>query len=379
MKVTTRHNPVIGGALAFGLLLCSGCGNNQTGSAPGALAVIVGAHSNMVAPSLLDAVKTEIDSASALGSPATVIVDDGSPTAAAPVSLKTANDNPLYRQDQVTQLKKSIDRTRADSPEVDLLAAITLAARSVSDATGPKTIVVIDSGLQTTGALRFQDQGGALLNANPDEVVAALRRTQQLPTLTGIRVVFTGLGDTAAPQPPLPTPARTVLVTLWTKIIESAGAQAEIKQAPLPNTRTLNGLPPVTVVPVAAQSIGPLPSITVLRDGTVGFIPDQAAFRDPDQARAVLADYAKAIAGGKTALLTGTTASDGTTDYRRKLSEQRANAVRDLLISLGAPVDRIRTRGLGSDFPGYVPDHDQKGNLDPLPAAQNRQVIIELT
>jgi len=42
-------------------------------------------------------------------------------------------------------------------------------------------------------------------------------------------------------------------------------------------------------------------------------------------------------------LLTGTTASDGTPEYRRQLSEKRADAV-----------------------------------LDPIPAAQNRQVIIDL-
>ncbi len=368
---------LISGTLALGLLLFTGCGDNASSSAPGALAVIVGAHSNMVAPSVLDAVKAEIDTAAELGSPATVIVNDGSPTVSTSVSLKAAN--PVYRQDQVDQLKNLIDKTRADNPEVDLLAAISLAARSVTDAVGPKTIVVIDSGLQTTGALRFQDQDGALLNANPDEVVDLLRRTQQLPPLNGMRVVFTGLGDTAAPQQPLPAPARAVLVTLWTKIVESAGGKAEIKQAPLPNTRTLNGLPPVTIVPVAAQSIGPLPSVTVLRDGTVGFVPGQAVFRDPDQVRAVLTDYASAIKNGKRALLTGTTASDGTPEYRLQLSQKRANAVRDLLVSLGAPADRISSRGWGSDFPGYVPDRDPQGNLDPIPAAQNRQVIIELT
>jgi outer membrane protein OmpA-like peptidoglycan-associated protein len=170
-----------------------------------------------------------------------------------------------------------------------------------------------------------------------------------------------------------------VLVALWTKIVESAGGKAEVKQAPLPSTRTMDGLPPVTIVPVAARSIGPLPSVTVLRDGTVGFVPDQAVFRDPAQARVVLADYAREITNGRRALLTGTTASAGTSEYRLRLSQERANAVRDLLVSLGAPADRIRTRGLGSDFPGYVPDHDPQGNLDPVPAAQNRQVIIELT
>ncbi|MGH3819106.1 MAG: OmpA family protein [Pseudonocardiaceae bacterium] len=368
---------LIGGSLILSLLL-AGCGDNKAAAAPGALAVIVGAHSNMVAPSLLGTVKDEIGAASELGSPATVIVDDGNPRASAPLSLSPANDNQLIRQDQLDQFRNLIGKTRADNPEVDLLAALALAARSVSDAAGPKTIVVIDSGLQTTGALRFQDQGGALLNADPDEVVDQLRRTQQLPNLTGMRVVFTGLGDTAAPQQPLPTPARAVLVALWTKIVTSAGGKPEVKQTPLPSTRTLSGLPPVTIVPVAAQSIGPLPSITVLRDGTVGFVPGQAVFREPDQARTVLADYAKAIKNGKKALLTGTTASDGTPEYRFQLSAKRADAVRDLLISLGAPADQISTRGVGSDFPGYVPDRDQQGNLNPIPAAQNRQVIIEL-
>ncbi|MDQ5855064.1 MAG: OmpA family protein [Actinomycetota bacterium] len=101
----------------------------------------------------------------------------------------------------------------------------------------------------------------------------------------------------------------------------------------------------------------------VQRDGTVGFVPDQAVFRDPGQARAVLTDYAREIANGRRALLTGTTASAGTSEYRLRLSQQRADAVRDLLVSLGAPADRIGTQGLGSDFPGYVKDRDPQGNV----------------
>ncbi|MFN2497054.1 MAG: OmpA family protein [Pseudonocardiaceae bacterium] len=368
-------------AFVASLALLAGCGGGSGGGQgePGALAVIVGAHSNMVAPSLINAVQDEIDTASDLGSPVTVIVPDGAPTASAPLDLAIPNDNPLYKQDQIAQLTNLIDGVRADTPEVDLLAAMALAGRSVADAAGPRTIIVIDSGLQTSGALRFQDQNGALLDANPSEVVDLLRRTQQLPDLAGTRVVFTGLGDTAPPQPTLSQPARAVLVDLWTAIVEAAGGTAEIKEAPLPSTRTLDGLPPVSIVPVAVRSVGPPPSVTVLRDGTVGFLPDQAVFRDPGQARAVLADYAREIQNGKRAVLTGTTSSAGTPEGRLRLSRDRAGAVRDLLISLGAPAARMEARGVGSDFPGYVPDRDSQGNLDPLAAAQNRQVIIELT
>ncbi|MGH3929041.1 MAG: OmpA family protein [Pseudonocardiaceae bacterium] len=375
--------PVLGlillGSIPLGSIPLAGCGAASGNNEPGALAVIVGAHANMVAPSLINAVRDELDTASDLESPVTVIVPDGTPTASAALDLGTPNDNPLYKQDKITQLNAVLDSTRADSPEVDLLAALSLAARSVTDAVGPQTIIVIDSGLQTTGALRFQDQDGALLSANPSEVIDLLRRTQQLPDLTGIRVVFTGLGDTAPPQPTLPQPARAVLVDLWTAIVDAAGGSAEIMQAPLPSTRTLEGLPPVSVVPVAVRSIGPLPSVTVLRDGTVGFLPDRAVFRDRAAAIEVLADYAREISNGKRAVLTGTTSSAGNAAGRLTLSRDRANAVRELLISLGAPSDRIEALGVGSDFPTYIPDRDPQGNLDPIAAAQNRQVIIQLT
>lgn len=386
MRIRSRPRPpgrarLIRGivALVAGLLLLASCGNGQDGGpGPGALAVIVGAHSNMAAPVVVDAVQAEIDTASDLESPSTVIVADGAPTVSASLSLAAQNDNPLYRQDQSNQLANLIEKSRADTPEVDLLAALDLAARTVADTAGPKTIVVIDSGLQTAGALRFQDHDGALLDANPNEVVDLLRRTQQLPDLTGTRVVLVGLGDTAPPQQPLPPPSRAALVELWRTIIEQAGGEAEIKQAPLPATRKLEGLPPVTTVPVQAEPIGPLPRIRVLTDSTVGFLPDQAVFRNPDQARAVLSPYATEIMEGRRALLTGTTASAGSPEGRVALSLERANAVRDLLIDLGAAADRIETRGLGSDFPGYVPDRDPQGNLDPVRAAQNRQVIIQL-
>ncbi|MQA12635.1 MAG: OmpA family protein [Pseudonocardiaceae bacterium] len=361
--------------LVVGLLLLTGCGGDQA-SGPGALALVVGAHANMVEPSMVDAVQAEIETAAELGSTTTVIVADGTPTASRSLSLEA--ENPLYQQDRIAQLGTMVREARADSPEVDLLGAIGLAARAVTDAAGPKTLVVIDSGLQTTGALRFQDRDGALFDADPAEVSDHLARTGQLPDLRGMRVVFVGLGDTAPPQQSLPQLRRAALLDLWRGIVEKAGAEVEIREAPLPDTRELDGLPPVTTVPVAVDVAGPAEQITVLRNSTVGFLPDQAVFRDPDQARAVVDEIAAAIKNGQRAVLTGTTAKAGTPEGRAELSLQRANAVADLLVGLGAPAERIETRGVGSDFPGYVPDHDAQGNLDPIRAAQNRQVIVEL-
>jgi outer membrane protein OmpA-like peptidoglycan-associated protein len=61
-----------------------------------------------------------------------------------------------------------------------------------------------------------------------------------------------------------------------------------------------------------------------------------------------------------------------------RLSEQRAQAVAALLAGLGVPADRLTVVGRGSDFPGYVVDHDGSGHLLPAAAALNRKVMIEL-
>jgi outer membrane protein OmpA-like peptidoglycan-associated protein len=79
-----------------------------------------------------------------------------------------------------------------------------------------------------------------------------------------------------------------------------------------------------------------------------------------------------------TATLTGTTADVGDKAGQVRLSEQRAQAVAALLAGLGVPAGRLTVTGRGSDFPGYVVDHDGSGNLLPAAAALNRKVMIEL-
>jgi outer membrane protein OmpA-like peptidoglycan-associated protein len=133
----------------------------------------------------------------------------------------------------------------------------------------------------------------------------------------------------------------------------------------------------VTPVPVAAPVPvdGPVP----LPDSAVGFLPDQAVLRDPTQAAAVLAPFAERLrAGAVHAVVTGTTSSAGTPEGRLALSRDRAAAVADLLRRGGAPEGSVQVRGVGAEFPGFVPDRDPRGALDPVLAARNRQVIIEL-
>jgi len=67
----------------------------------------------------------------------------------------------------------------------------------------------------------------------------------------------------------------------------------------------------------------------------------------------------------------GHTDSSGEATANLQLSEQRANAVRDALISMGVSADRISATGMGQDFP-------IASNEDATGRAQNRRVDVIL-
>jgi outer membrane protein OmpA-like peptidoglycan-associated protein len=117
----------------------------------------------------------------------------------------------------------------------------------------------------------------------------------------------------------------------------------------------------------------------VLTGGDVAFRPDSAVFVDPAAASQTVAPVAEQMVDGQLrASITGMTADVGDLTGQQLLSRQRAQAVADLLISLGVPADRMTVAGMGSQFPGYVEDHDADGHLLPAAAAANRKVVLEL-
>ena len=78
-------------------------------------------------------------------------------------------------------------------------------------------------------------------------------------------------------------------------------------------------------------------------------------------------------------LVTGHTDPIGTQQYNQKLSERRADAVRDYLVSKGVPKDKIETLGMGKTqpVPGVV--CDQKALKELIAClAPNRRVEIEV-
>jgi outer membrane protein OmpA-like peptidoglycan-associated protein len=263
-----------------------------------------------------------------------------------------------------------------------VLTALDLAGRSAGSGgqggNRPGTVVLVDSGLSTVAPLDFRQRG--LLDAPPAETVDALRANNALPGLQGETVVLAGLGDVAEPQPALSPAQRSSLVALWTAIATAGGASCVAVVDEPRGGDAPSDAPAVSVVDVPPPpTITPGQATALPDDNSVGFQPDTAEFRDRNAARAVLTPFAQFLteSPSRRIALTGTSARAGTEAGQVDLSTRRAEAVKALLVELGAPADRISTRGVGSRFPGYVNDVGPGGRQLPGPASANRTVIVE--
>lgn len=390
------------GGLAAVLLvaLLSGCGGEDNESAQwsdatcptgssGSLAIVLGVRRNSPEPRLPQGIEELIVGAAKAGEPVVALPVDGEPTLEVEATFESTAGNEVARKEDlvrfVQNLREAMSGVRADSPEADPLTALTLAARAAGDG---GTVLLLDSGLQTTGPLDFRQEG--MLEADPTEVADYLQANAVLPDLTGRSVVFGGLGDVAAPQEPLQG-HRENLIEIWTTIARRGGAGC-VTVLEEPNTNEAvrtdgsgRALPPVSEVavpdpaPIAVEDPDTCNEEVLREGGNVRFVPDEARFRDPRAVRDRLRRLARQIKEeGLSAELLGTTSSWGTKEGRLRVSRLRAAAVRDVLVDLGVPADRLTTRGLGSDSDHHVDDRGPNGELMPGPAARNRSVVIRV-
>ena len=145
-----------------------------------------------------------------------------------------------------------------------------------------------------------------------------------------------------------------------------------IEQLKTPRTRSLRNLvveatpaAGAASAPAAAQAPEPRPSLSL----SVQF--DFNSSRIRSESFDALSNLATALNSPALAqskfLIEGHTDAKGARDYNRKLSEQRAQAVKELLVSKGVDVAHLVSVGKGSSEPA--------NKADPL-AAENRRVRI---
>ena len=287
---------------------------------------------------------------------------------------------------KTTNLIAGMQSVIATDPEVDYLAALNLALRTLSslEEYDSKTIVVIGTGLSTTGVLNFQNN---LISAEPGTIVELLEEKGEIPCFNGIMVHWQQMGDVAAPQAQLSSAQRNKLQQIYGGIVEAGGGTFvcnDIIANPVNEGTAYPAVAPVGLPADIPISFNPetlnseatenvLAEPVVLTEEQITFIGDKAEYLYPEEAESVLKPIADfLLSNDVTILLCGTTAGDGNSAYTMELSQARAEAVKQSLVDLGVDPSHIIAVGLGSTDPWHVygiPTSDKA-------ASCNRKVVL---
>lgn len=359
-------NKMISMALfALSLLSLAGCQGEE--SIPVDLAVITLNGRNMPAcdPSVLKNVVVE--TASGVGSTVSLILADGEPALEQSLTFGEWEGKSTYMRDKeleerYQQVSALLAESRAQEEESDLVRGIGLAARALHSGSGSeKRLVVVHSGINTCSPLAMQDLPD--LTVLGPSTVEELAEADYLADLSGCSVDWYFLGDTAGEQETLSGAQVEALRTFWDTFLTACGGTEITFHSDLPSGNEVENAPGVAVVMPASYDIHqdiPL---------KVEFKPDSSQFQNEDVARSQLAELADALAvdGGKY-LLAGCAADMETVskEYGQNLGLERAQAVRQLMLELGASEDQLTCLGVGKAVTS-VQDTDQ---------AQNRAVWL---
>lgn len=286
---------------------------------------------------------------------------------------------------KATNIVLSMQSIIADDPEVDYLESLRLAVRTLSSLEGydSKTIVLMGTGLSTTGVMNFSNN---LISAEPEMVINLLNEKSEIPDFAGITVYSQQLGDVAAPQQELSSEQRIKLEKIYGGIVETGGGNFvynEIIANPVDDTKQYPSVTPVKLpsdTPISFEEVAfekenIFEEPVFLTEEKIGFVADKGTFLNPREASETLRPVAEYLASHPSIsiVLAGTTAGDSDSDFTMTLSKQRAEAVKDALIQLGVIADRIITIGLGSE---KDPWHVYNAGYDGAAAAGNRKVVL---
>lgn len=286
---------------------------------------------------------------------------------------------------KATNIILSMQSIMADDPEVDYLESLRLAVRTLSSLEGydSKTIVLMGTGLSTTGVMNFSNN---LISAEPEMVINLLNEKSEIPDFKGITVYSQQLGDVAAPQQELTSAQRIKLEKIYGGIVETGGGNFvynEIIANPVDDTKQYPSVTPVKLpsdTPISFEEVvfeeeNIFEEPVFLTEEKIGFVADKDTFLNPTEASETLRPVAEYLVSHPSIsiVLAGTTAGDSDSDFTMTLSKQRAEAVKNALIDLGVSADRIITLGLGSE---KDPWHVYNAGYDGAAAAGNRKVVL---
>ncbi len=261
----------------------------------------------------------------------------------------------------------------------DFLQALHVATESFTERGAQREIVVIGNGLQDVGQLDLTLEFPAD-SASAKNYAENLASAGGLPDLTGVKVSWYGLGQTAqGAQEALHPAAQTALVALWTALIQEAGGEL---------VKVVSTIPYADPVPTSIQANAvavpeaPCAFMLTAEEG-FNFNPDSAEFLDSGRARRGAENMAAEIerAGCPGPLYVVGYAASGVDkkDYNssaiakvKSLSATRAAAFKSLLEQSGVAIKLVPIGG----GKGPTTDWDANGKFVEDMGKQNRFVEV---
>lgn len=416
----------------FFLASCGTSANVLKNDNSTAMVVILGKHANAmeIPEDAYDQIENLLDNV-VYGGYICAVISDSNPT-----KIELVEDKNFFIEDarNSTILEKRIKTRKseiittlkeltavADSEEVDLLAAIREAKNVLSSSWSAgvknKIIVIIDTGISTTGDLNFCDMDFLYDKPDINEIIQQLKDYEGigvLPDLAGVDITFIGttdgLAEVAAPQK-TETTDKKFIKDLWERVVTACDAKSINFESAAgwskPNVYTEDATSKfryVSVIPFFHEKVINIPDVLTYNPNTsdqqpilpeppeveiklesqmVGFKPDKAIYINEQNAKSTLRPYADELKDffklfpDEKIWIVGTSAAvvkNAKSGY--DLSSQRAEAVKSTLVSeFGIPEDKLLTIGVGCVFPWWV-DEFPNGTFDTSVAQANRAVFL---
>jgi len=235
--------------------------------------------------------------------------------------------------------------------------------------------VVIGSGLNDSGDLNFAENDYlSMSDAQIDELIATVAKNVNTK-FTGDTILFQGLGVTTKGQETLDNKQKQTVRNIYTKLFTKLGAKVIIDK----NTSQY-GSNPKAVSTKYSVNMTVLDKPIKFSSTDIKFKADSAELVDEAAAKKQLTGVAKVLKNSDVwkAEVMGTeaVAQGGTQTTTSELTTDRANVIKELLVSMGVSADKLTAKGVGSTFEGYKKE-TVGGKWSESIAKKNRQVIIK--
>jgi outer membrane protein OmpA-like peptidoglycan-associated protein len=326
-----------------------------------------------------DEVSDAITEARATNGVVTVTIADGSPTAEE--FDFSESEGSSINQDRLQRKINAEMAKTADDEGCDMLKSVEVGAASVAGDDNVIGLYVISNGLCDSGLL---DMTSGLVECDPEQVAEFYAAKGELPDLGEIGTVhWYGMGSTGGEQPSPSNAQTTAISTLWDKVLAKSGAALEVMKDAVVAPGEREDAPKVGIVPFETiltfdTSLADQATKVEFTPTQLGFVGDSCEFVDAEQARAALSSVADTLRDNPQlhATVVASSATHPKEGYSQQLSEDRANAVRDTLVSMSVPESQISAKGIGSGEPDDI--DTETGLQIPEKSAAKRRVTIEI-